>query len=72
MGDSGRNSSADTMKPPPIEMLGKGGAGAIPVLAPPPRAQDVRAEKRRSKGFESGEKTAAELGFDDGEFGEFQ
>ncbi|MCJ1252337.1 hypothetical protein MMC24_000142 [Lignoscripta atroalba] len=39
-------------------------------LPPPPSAQDVKAENRRSKPPES--LTAADLGFDDGEFGEFQ
>lgn len=60
-----------SIKPPPGP-LEEGSGGAMPMLAPPPRAQDVRAEKRRSRGFEPIEKTAAELGFDDGEFGEFQ
>lgn len=58
--------------PPPPGSLEKAGAGAMPMLAPPPSAQDVKAEKRRSRGFEPVEKTAVELGFDDGEFGEFQ
>lgn len=57
---------------PPPESLVNGDGGAMPMLAPPRSAQDVRAEKRRSRGFEPVEKTAAELGFDDGEFGEFQ
>lgn len=60
-----------SIKTPP-GLSEKGGGGAIPMLAPPPSAQDVRAEKRRSRGFEPLDKTAAELGFDDGEFGEFQ
>ena len=58
--------------PPPPGSSEKAGVGAMPMLAPPPSAQDVRAEKRRSRGFEPVEKTAVELGFDDGEFGEFQ
>lgn len=53
-------------------LSGEEGGGGMPMLAPPPSAQDVRAEKRRSRSFEPVEKTAAELGFDDGEFGEFQ
>ena len=57
---------------PPPGAADKGGGGGMPMLAPPPSAQDVKAEKRRSRGFEPVEKTAAELGFDDGEFGEFQ
>ncbi len=60
-----------SIRPPPGPSE-KGGGGVMPMLAPPPSAQDVRAEKRRSRGFETVEKTAAELGFDDGEFGEFQ
>lgn len=58
--------------PPPAGSEEKAGAGVMPMLAPPPSAQDVRAEKRRSRSFEPVEKTAVELGFDDGEFGEFQ
>ncbi|CAD6584551.1 MAG: hypothetical protein ASARMPRED_001795 [Alectoria sarmentosa] len=61
-----------SIKPPPGPSEKGGGGGAMPMLAPPPSAQDVRAEKRRSRGFEPVEKTVAELGFDDGEFGEFQ
>ncbi|KAL9070002.1 MAG: hypothetical protein Q9161_005175 [Pseudevernia consocians] len=70
-GSGGGESSLFSIKPPPGPSE-KGGGGAMPMLAPPPSAQDVRAEKRRSRGFEPVEKTAAELGFDDGEFGEFQ
>ena len=63
-----------SIRPPPgsLERGGEEAAGAMPMLAPPPSAQDVRAEKRRSRGFEPVKKAAAELGFDDGEFGEFQ
>ena len=76
-GSRGAESALFSIKPPPgpAEKGGGGGGvggGAMPMLAPPPSAQDVRAEKRRSRGFEPVEKTAAELGFDDGEFGEFQ
>ncbi|KAM0797062.1 hypothetical protein BDR22DRAFT_779853, partial [Usnea florida] len=74
-GEEGRVAGAEgalfSMEPPPGEE-GKGAGGGMPMLAPPPSAQDVRAEKRRSRSFEPVEKTAAELGFDDGEFGEFQ
>ena len=48
-------------------------AGAMSFLPPPPSAQAIKAEKRKSRQNvvpESG--SAAELGFDDGEFGEFQ
>lgn len=63
-----------SIKPPP-STAGDGAQGAIPLLAPPPSTQSTRAEKRRSRGFDVPvvkEKTATELGFDDGEFGEFQ
>lgn len=70
-GSGGVGNALFSIKPPPGSSE-KGGGGAIPMLAPPPSAQDIRAEKRRSRSFEPVEKTAAELGFDDGEFGEFQ
>ena len=71
IGTGGADSALFSIKPPPGPSE-KGGGGVIPMLAPPPSAQEVRAEKRRSRGFDPVEKTAAELGFDDGEFGEFQ
>lgn len=56
-----------SIKPPP----GPGGASATPFLPPPPSAKSVKEERRRSRQtFE--EKSAQDLGFDDGEFGEFQ
>ena len=66
-----------SIKPPPAPApSGENGVGgALPLLAPPLSAQEVRAEKRRSRGFEPltvKEKSASDLGFDDGEFGEFQ
>ena len=64
----GDNAALFSIKPPPGPPPG---GGALPLLAPPPSASEVRKEKRRSRGFEE-QKTAAELGFDDGEFGEFQ
>ncbi len=70
-GSAGAEKALFSIKPPPGPAE-KGGGGAMPMLAPPPSAQEVRAEKRRSRGYEPVEKTAAELGFDDGEFGEFQ
>ena len=74
--ESGRNAGGDnaalfSIKPPPAPPPGGGGVGTLPLLAPPPSASEVRKEKRRSRGFEE-QKTAQELGFDDGEFGEFQ
>lgn len=68
----GAENALFSIKPPPPGPSEKVGGGVIPMLAPPPSAQDVRAEKRRSRGSEHLEKTPAELGFDDGEFGEFQ
>ncbi|KAI4165471.1 MAG: hypothetical protein LQ342_000881 [Letrouitia transgressa] len=58
------------IKPPP--QAGASGT-TIPLIPPPPNAQEVRAEKRRSRqGIVPEKGSAAELGFDDGEFGEFQ
>jgi hypothetical protein len=59
-----------SIKPPP----GSGGAGAS-FLPPPPSAKSVKEERRRSR--QSWEPnppnpTPQDLGFDDGEFGEFQ
>ena len=64
----GDNDALFSIKPPPGPPPG---GGTLPLLAPPPSASKMRKEKRRSRGFEE-QKTAAELGFDDGEFGEFQ
>jgi len=54
-----------SIKPPP------GSSGGF--LPPPPSAKSVKEERRRSRqSFEPPKQTAEELGFDDGEFGEFQ
>jgi hypothetical protein len=54
-----------SIKPPP----GSGGG----FLPPPPSAKSVKEERRRSRqNFEPPKQTAEDLGFDDGEFGEFQ
>lgn len=59
-----------SIKPPP--QAGASGT-TIPLISPPPNAQEIRAEKRRSRqGMVPEKGSAAELGFDDGEFGEFQ
>ncbi|KAK4696286.1 adaptin ear-binding coat-associated protein 1/2, partial [Lecanoromycetidae sp. Uapishka_2] len=79
-GEPNAVSSADvdalfSIKPPPAPpppYTEKSEGVALPLLAPPPSASEMRAEKRRSRGFEIEQKTAADLGFDDGEFGEFQ
>ncbi|KAL2039842.1 hypothetical protein N7G274_007243 [Stereocaulon virgatum] len=71
--DAGDGSALFSIKPPPAPPLygwGGDGVGSLPLLAPPPSASEARKEKRRSRGFE--EMTAKDLGFDDGEFGEFQ
>lgn len=59
--------------PPPPQTPREGVGGAIPLLPPPPSAQDVKAERRRSrKEFPVEVGPVTDLGFDDGEFGEFQ
>ncbi|KAI9827195.1 MAG: hypothetical protein M1832_005332 [Thelocarpon impressellum] len=45
---------------------------SLPFLPPPPSAHDIKAQRRRSKQDISPEPTVQDLGFDDGEFGEFQ
>ncbi|KAI9649535.1 hypothetical protein NHQ30_002115 [Ciborinia camelliae] len=59
-----------SLPPPPVG----GGMGAF--LPPPPSAQEIRAKKRSSQNIVEAplipEPSAEELGFDDGEFGEFQ
>ena len=68
-----------SIKPPPSPLNSgeQTTGGTLPLLAPPPSASEARAEKRRSRGFDLPapavkEKSASEMGFDDGEFGEFQ
>jgi hypothetical protein len=54
-----------SIKPPP----GSGGG----FLPPPPSTKSVKEERRRSRqSLEPPKQTAEDLGFDDGEFGEFQ
>jgi len=45
---------------------GGGGSSAMPFLPPPPSAADVRAKTQQPK------PQTQDLGFDDGDFGEFQ
>ena len=55
------------LPPPP----GGGAQGSF--LPPPPSAQEVKAQKRLSQNIEMPQPGSIEnLGFDDGEFGEFQ
>ncbi|ORX96903.1 hypothetical protein BCR34DRAFT_497349 [Clohesyomyces aquaticus] len=71
-GGQARNEKSETdalfsIKPPP----GTGvGAGGMPLLPPPPTAKSVKEERRRSR--QTFEQKPEDLGFDDGEFGEFQ
>jgi hypothetical protein len=64
-----------SIKPPPGSGGGAGGPGFLP---PPPSAKSVKEERRRSRqnfeaaSFPPPKQTAEDLGFDDGEFGEFQ
>lgn len=59
--------------PPPSMEKGVGSSAGSPFLPPPPSAPDSKAHKRRSRqNLEPVAKSAQELGFDDGEFGEFQ
>lgn len=53
-----------SIKPPPAS----GSTGGMPILAPPPSASDVKAKRSPSPS----KAQAQDLGFDDGEFGEFQ
>jgi len=53
-----------SIKPPPAV----GSSGGMPILAPPPSASDVKAGTSPSPS----KAQAQDLGFDDGEFGEFQ
>ncbi|RMZ72597.1 Adaptin ear-binding coat-associated 2 [Pyrenophora seminiperda CCB06] len=73
--EEGHKSEQDALfsiKPPP----GSAGAGAGGLLPPPPSAKSVKEERRRSRqSFDPSslsKQTAEDLGFDDGEFGEFQ
>jgi len=57
------------------EMRERGGLGVLPLLPPPPSAADIRKDMDDAFGGSAAPlktPTAEELGFDDGEFGEFQ
>ncbi|KAK3062653.1 hypothetical protein LTS18_003621 [Coniosporium uncinatum] len=61
-----------SIAPPPAAA---GAGGAVPFLPPPPSTAAVKAERRRSRSPQppgQQQQTAEEMGFDDGEFGEFQ
>ncbi|KAL8822921.1 MAG: hypothetical protein Q9191_006350 [Dirinaria sp. TL-2023a] len=68
----GREALFSIAPPPYVE---KGGGGGFPLLPPPPSSalHSKAKEKRRSRqDMAHAAPPAAELGFDDGEFGEFQ
>ena len=69
--DGGKGLGAFSLAPPPGSSSFGGGGGFLP---PPPSANEVRAQKRLSQNFEppKKEQSIQDLGFDDGEFGEFQ
>ncbi|PBP27354.1 putative adaptin ear-binding coat-associated protein 1 [Diplocarpon rosae] len=65
--ESSRGLGGFSLPPPP----GGGSTGSF--LPPPPSAQEVKAQKRLCQNSEpSKPETIEDLGFDDGEFGEFQ
>jgi hypothetical protein len=60
-----------TLPPPPSS--GKPSSNfSMAFLPPPPSAASVRAAQKRKSQEQSAQPTAEDLGFDDGEFGEFQ
>lgn len=70
--DEGQSHTLFSIPPPPY--VQKDGLGdTMPFIPPPPSAQDVKAERRRSHHKStSGAGSSGDLGFDDGEFGDFQ
>ena len=71
--DEGANAAAlFSIKPPPSPGSGGGGGdGTMPFVPPPPSAGDARTERREQRAATQ-QPSAQDLGFDDGEFGEFQ
>lgn len=63
-----------SIPPPPYTSKEGIGGGGMPFIPPPPSSQVVKAERRRSRQPELAAKarSVSDLGFDDGEFGEFQ
>lgn len=63
-----------SIPPPPYSSKDGIGGGKIPFIPPPPSTQNVKAERRRSRQPEPAAeaRSVSDLGFDDGEFGEFQ
>ncbi|KAF2432614.1 DUF1681-domain-containing protein [Tothia fuscella] len=74
----GKSSSNFSIPPPPYSASGGDGGGSLPFLPPTPGAADIKAGRRRHPSSSLNElpqkhqPSAADLGFDDGEFGEFQ
>lgn len=61
-----------SIAPPPYAPKA-GVGGTMPLLPPQPSAQDVKTQRRRSRhDVPAQAASASDLGFDDGEFGEFQ
>ena len=74
IGGKGRRQGANTEENasrPNIAPPSASSEGGLPFLPPPPSAAAVK-ERRRSQEIRPVDPTAADLGFDDGEFGEFQ
>lgn len=68
--DEGDKHALFSIDPPPYRA---GSRDTLPFLPPPPSAQDVKAERRRShQKLTSEAGSVRDSGFDDGEFGEFQ
>jgi hypothetical protein len=73
---SNGGASLFSIPPPPSAASMK--SGVMPFLPPPPSAADVKAGMKGQQAFSqqaassNKQPTAEELGFDDGEFGEFQ
>ena len=61
-----------TIEPPSGGGLAVVTGEGFALLAPPPSAKEVKAEQRRDHDEQPKQPTLEELGFDDGEFGEFQ
>lgn len=73
---AGKNASVRTgvrIEPPSGDGVVASAGSAFTLLPPPPSAKEVREDQQRGvDGVQDEEKTLEELGFDDGEFGEFQ
>ena len=68
----GRPDGKPVIEPPSGGRLAVVTGEGFALLAPPPSAKEVKAEQRREHAEPPEQPTLEELGFDDGEFGEFQ